>query len=248
LARFEDPPAAPTAPSGASFPYGVLSFHLDGVTRGGVASVDLELPGPVDGYHKLSSDGETWVSFAWDGDTGARVGPGNHVTLTIRDGGRGDDDGTADGAISDPGAPALLAQTPTAIPTTAPTATPVPPPPPDVTPPVATLSGPRVQRLGALLSVSVRCADEPCTARARATIRVPRHGRARARTYRLAAPTRSLAAGVATPVLLRIPAKAQRAIRSALRARKHIEAVVALTVSDAAGNKRSYTRRVRLKP
>jgi peptidoglycan hydrolase-like protein with peptidoglycan-binding domain len=69
----------------------------------------------VNGYYKLSSDGSAWQGFAWDGTTGARSGPAGHITLTIRDGGRGDGDGTADGTIRDPGAPALLDHPMTAI-------------------------------------------------------------------------------------------------------------------------------------
>jgi hypothetical protein len=92
------------------------------VTPGGTATVDLELPAPVDGYFKLSADGTAWQGFGWDGTTGARFGPGNHFLLTLQDGGRGDDDGAADGRINDPGAPALVADTV----------------PPDVVPPVVT--------------------------------------------------------------------------------------------------------------
>jgi hypothetical protein len=105
---FVDRPAEPPPPTGATFPYGLLGVTIVGVTPGGTATVDVELPAPVDGYYKLSADGAAWQSFDWDGTTGARFGPGNHVRLTLQDGGRGDADGAADGRIDDPGAPALV--------------------------------------------------------------------------------------------------------------------------------------------
>ena len=48
----------------------------------------------------------------WDGATGAQFGPGNRVTLTLRDGGRGDADGAANGSIVFAGAAANDAQVP----------------------------------------------------------------------------------------------------------------------------------------
>ncbi len=47
-----------------------------------------------------------WYSFGYNGDTGAEI-QGNRIILHFRDGGRGDDDLTADGRIVDPGGPAV---------------------------------------------------------------------------------------------------------------------------------------------
>ncbi len=87
----------------------MLSFELDVVEPGDTATVTVDLPGPVDAYYKLSSDRTSWTDFAWDGTTGAQFGPGNRLTLTLEDGGRGDADGIANGQIFDPGAPAIVA-------------------------------------------------------------------------------------------------------------------------------------------
>jgi len=105
---FTDPPSDPSPPVGATFPYGLLWLDVVGVTPGATATVDIELPAPVDGYYKLTADNTAWQSFDWDGTTGARFGPGNHVRLTFQDGGRGDGDGAVNGRIEDPGAPALV--------------------------------------------------------------------------------------------------------------------------------------------
>ena len=106
--HFSAPPAEPAPPAAATFPFGVLYFRLVGVAPGGTATVEVELPAPVNAYYKLSPDGSAWNDFAWDGTTGARFGPGNLVRLTLQDGGRGDGDGAVNGVIEDPGAPALV--------------------------------------------------------------------------------------------------------------------------------------------
>jgi hypothetical protein len=260
---FTDPPAHPTPPSGTSFPFGVLSFHLGGVTPGEIAGVDVDLPGPAGDYYKLSSDGTAWDLFDWDGTTGARFGPGNHVVVTIRDGGRGDLDGKTDGAIDDPGAPALASP-----PGAPPPAAPGEPQPdhgtqggeptshsgdtapahggPDVTAPVARLSGRRLQKFRDRVSVTIVCTDEPCKARGQATIRVPKVGSSRTKTLKLSA-TGSLAAGARGTLVFRAPSSAARLIRGALAKRKRITAKLTVAVADAAGNHKSYSWSVRLR-
>jgi uncharacterized repeat protein (TIGR01451 family) len=104
---FTDPPAEPPAPSGATFPFGLLWLTVTGVTPGATATVDVQLPSDVDAYYKLSPDSTAWKDFAWDGTTGARAGSDHHVQLTFQDGGRGDDGGP-DGVINDPGAFAVV--------------------------------------------------------------------------------------------------------------------------------------------
>jgi Bacterial Ig domain len=87
-------------------PYGMVAYHISGVTPGAITSVDLNMPegSSFDGYYK-QDPATGWLSrFDFDGQTGAVVN-GNIVTLYLQDGGRGDDDGVANGVIVDPGGP-----------------------------------------------------------------------------------------------------------------------------------------------
>jgi hypothetical protein len=350
VVEFSTVPADPAPPAGATFPFGVLAFQLDGVTPGAIATVDVALPAAADAYYKLSPAGTAWQSFAWDGTTGARFGPANHVTLTIRDGGRGDRDGGANGQILDPGLPAVLdrpdgsphftsgvppahaqlgtpyrftfAATGAPRPAFAPSSGSLPPgltlasngllsgeptrvgtftfkvaasnsagtgtagpysitvddarpkdsdgdgvpdsadacpkirgtgrdgcpvvTPHDTTAPLVTLSGRRVQKLRRRVVVTVRCQDEPCTAEGRATIRVPRVGSRSAKTYRLRARRRRLSATEAGTVAFRLRARTIRGIRRALTRHKKVVVHITITVADAAGNRATRSRTVRL--
>ncbi len=91
--------------SGASFPYGWFSFEIGNVTPGGSATVRMTLPegAAPSGYFKQDIGGHL-SRFDFDGSTGAEIA-GNVVTLHYVDGGRGDDDGLANGVIVDPGGP-----------------------------------------------------------------------------------------------------------------------------------------------
>ena len=92
--------------------------------------VDIRLPeSKYDTYFKVRSDGSVWA-FTWDhaSGTGARFidtnsdGNIDMVSLYIKDGGRGDDDGKVDGVIVDPGFATFvsyLAPNPTPAPTPA---------------------------------------------------------------------------------------------------------------------------------
>jgi LPXTG-motif cell wall-anchored protein len=98
--------AAPQVPppAGVTFPYGQLSFTATAPANG-LVTFTLTLPGTVNGFYKLF--GQSWLSFTWDGETGAQVN-GNVVSITIRDNGRGDSN-PAVGVVTDPGAPAVVA-------------------------------------------------------------------------------------------------------------------------------------------
>ncbi len=97
---------APTAPAGLSFPFGALRVDVAGIAAGSVARVTVTLPAPVTTVRKLVGGG--WQPFDFDGTTGATVSAdGKIVTLLLRDGGRGDSDGSADGTVRDPVAPAV---------------------------------------------------------------------------------------------------------------------------------------------
>ncbi|MFO1303530.1 MAG: IPTL-CTERM sorting domain-containing protein [Burkholderiales bacterium] len=95
-------PPAPL-PSGASFPYGLVGFTLEGLTPGATVQVTLTFPGSLSGttYYKYRNGGYFPMP-------GASIS-GNTVTLTLVDGGVGDADGVADGRIVDPGGPAIAA-------------------------------------------------------------------------------------------------------------------------------------------
>ncbi len=117
------PDSTPTLASGTlDFRNGFFSFQLENVPVGGTASVTLYLPEGQTATHYfkygllpndliartpfLLTRPRHWYSFDYNGDTGAEI-QGNRITLHFRDGGRGDDDLTADGRIVDPGGPAV---------------------------------------------------------------------------------------------------------------------------------------------
>ena len=81
---------------------------------GGVATVQLILPvGTIaDTFRRYgptpADPADHWYAFDFDGVTGTGATfAGNTVTLKIRDGAAGDDDLTANGQVTDPGAPAI---------------------------------------------------------------------------------------------------------------------------------------------
>jgi hypothetical protein len=140
----------------------------------------------------------------------------------------------------------------------APTSTTPPPPPPigtplpapataDTTAPGATLIG-ASQKLTKAIAVTISCPGEVCTAKTSASVRVPAVGATKAKTYKLSAVRTTLARGQKITIRLKLSTIARTAIKRALRARKRILAVVKLTVTDAAGNKQTLSRQVRLKP
>jgi hypothetical protein len=98
-----DPASKPAPPAGVTLPNGLVTFEVHGVTTGGTVTVQVRLH---DGstpthYYKLHDDG-TWHDF-----TSHATFAGSIVTLTLTDGGAGDDD-PADGVILDPGGPASV--------------------------------------------------------------------------------------------------------------------------------------------
>ncbi len=97
---------APGAPDGLAFPAGAFAVVVEGVEPGAVVPVTMALSSPVDVVRKLI-DG-VWDVFRFDGLTGSTLSAdGRTVSLWLRDGGRGDLDGSADGRIEDPIAPAV---------------------------------------------------------------------------------------------------------------------------------------------
>lgn len=131
---------------------------------------------------------------------------------------------------------------------------PPPPPPPadagagarDTTAPTARFFGATRQKLRPTLIVTLSCISEPCTAVAGATIKVPKVGRSRARSFRLRAVTTRIAKGARKRLVFRISAPARLSGARALRARRAPSAQVTVTVRDSAGNRRTLRRTIRL--
>jgi cyclophilin family peptidyl-prolyl cis-trans isomerase len=98
------------------FPVGYFGFTLNNVPIGTSVDVTLQLPPDmeVNNYLKFGrqNGGPTpgWYLFDFINGTGAQLFP-DRVVLHLQDGGRGDDDGVADGVIVDPGGPALILST-----------------------------------------------------------------------------------------------------------------------------------------
>ncbi len=97
----------PPLPPGPQFPLGAFDITVGGVTPGGITHLTLTLPSPANAVVKLI-DG-AWEPFTHDGTTGATLSSdGLTVSVDLADGGRGDNDGVADGTIVDPIATAVV--------------------------------------------------------------------------------------------------------------------------------------------
>ncbi len=107
-------PSPGDAPAEAGFPAGFYRFRITGMGAGAATQVEIVLPAgsAPDGYYKYGATPDApdphWYAFDHDGTTGAVI-EGDRITLHLVDGGRGDDDLSADGSISDDGAPAWTA-------------------------------------------------------------------------------------------------------------------------------------------
>ncbi|MEZ4267514.1 MAG: choice-of-anchor U domain-containing protein [Myxococcota bacterium] len=105
-------PAQPT-PAGVAFPVDAISYQIAGLAPGASVTVQVILSTgiPAWAYWKYGPEPGNatphWYDFSFDGSTGAVATNRTTLTLTFVDGGRGDDDQTANGTITDPGAPAL---------------------------------------------------------------------------------------------------------------------------------------------
>jgi len=104
-----------------------------------------------------------------------------------------------------------------------------------------------VQKLAKTVAVGVSCINEACTAMTGASVRVPRVGATKARTYKLDTIRTQIAKGQKATIKLTLPAPAIAATRRALRAGKRVVVTVKLTATDAVGNKRVLSRGVRLR-
>ncbi len=95
----------------ATLPWKVYEYVLT-PDADGTATVTITLPAGANPntYLKYSKKTGKWYRFDYDATTGvgAEIN-GNKVTLHFKDGAKGDDDGTANGVILDPGGPAVVA-------------------------------------------------------------------------------------------------------------------------------------------
>ena len=109
-----------SAPSGVDLPHGLVNLKLVTGTAGTSASVVLTYPQALPAGTKYYKFGKTAANPTdhWYEFSGAVIS-GNTITLTIVDGGEGDNDLTANSVIEDPGGPAVVKAPP-------------PPPPPPV--------------------------------------------------------------------------------------------------------------------
>ena len=88
-----------------AFPHGFFSFDITGLTAGQTVTVTITLPtgaAPIQ-YWKYHVP-EGWIQIPM-----TVVGPPNVISITLQDGGLGDDDLTANGVIVDQGGPGSLA-------------------------------------------------------------------------------------------------------------------------------------------
>lgn len=99
-------------PPGMEFPYGLFEFTI--ANAGSAATVTILLPdGEAPNTYVKCDPSGTCHPFIYDGVTGAEFS-GNVITLHFVDGERGDQDGTVNGVIVDPGAPGLAENQPPA--------------------------------------------------------------------------------------------------------------------------------------
>ena len=109
-------PSPPDTPPGATFPYGFISFSIDGVAPDGSTTMTITLPDGAkpDTYYKYGPTPDNtvshWYEFMFDGETGAEIND-NIITLSFVNGKRGDADlNSLNTTIADPGGPAITDQ------------------------------------------------------------------------------------------------------------------------------------------
>src|SRR5260370_40536492 len=87
-------------------PVGLFSYNLSDVPVGGTAQLAMIVPDDiyVDGYFKQDPVSGRMLPFDCCGSGLATIA-GHTVTLNLTDGGAGDEDGVANGVITDPGGP-----------------------------------------------------------------------------------------------------------------------------------------------
>jgi len=102
LTAVDEATLPPEGKPNLAFPHGFFSFKITGLTPGQTVVVTIELPSdmPVGTQYWKYHVPEGWIQIPIGDDDGDNV-----VTITLVDGGLGDDDGVADGVITDQGGP-----------------------------------------------------------------------------------------------------------------------------------------------
>jgi hypothetical protein len=107
-------PSPSDTPDGLIFPCGFFGFEVHNLTPGGSAMVTLMLHenGILMGYYRYGPTPDNtkphWYPFIFDGTVGMKTDdeePQTKLHIYFQDGGRGDDDLTEDGVITDLGGP-----------------------------------------------------------------------------------------------------------------------------------------------
>jgi len=118
----------------------------------------------------------------------------------------------------------------------------VAPPAADTTPPAASLGGKSVQKNNGKVKVTVTCGpSEACRLKASGTLK------AGGKKYTLGGTSANVAAKGKVTLKLKVPKPAKKAAAAALSGGKKVKGSVVVVVSDAAGNKRTLTFKVKLK-
>ena len=96
-------PSDPAPPDGVAFPVGLFDYEVVVAEPGDPAAITFHLP---DGTVGQESETEFWVlqNGRWSGSTARSDADGvtDEVTVSLVDGGPGDEDLVADGVIDDP--------------------------------------------------------------------------------------------------------------------------------------------------
>ena len=114
--RSLDNPSPITAPKDVNFSFGFFKFEIEGVGLGNTSKVTFYFTAEekIDTYYKFgptpNDQSNHWYKFLYDGQTGAEI-VGKTITLYFVDGGKGDDDLSANGTISDIGGPGVFINT-----------------------------------------------------------------------------------------------------------------------------------------
>jgi hypothetical protein len=107
-------PAGPATNADAQFPLGLIQFEVlvDSPGAATTATLRTDLPSPaLNRYYQYDSPqagGPGWRTFMQDASEGATVFA-DRIAVTLRDGGRGDQDASSDGRINCVAAPATVA-------------------------------------------------------------------------------------------------------------------------------------------
>jgi hypothetical protein len=88
-----------------TFPYGFFTFRITGLAVGQTVTVTVTLPSDLPtaaSYWKYHASEGGWIQIPMGSNDGDNV-----ITITLVDGGLGDDDGIANGVIVDQGGPGV---------------------------------------------------------------------------------------------------------------------------------------------